>query len=79
MKEQIIKSRPTSSSSSFMYINPLMGINQKHNPNLRFQPLDEDIPEEKERIKKNRTIKNVRKKINKKKKKRKIIKSKICK
>jgi len=51
MKEQAVKSRPTSSSSSFMYINPLIGINQRYPNNIRFQPLDEDIPEEKERTK----------------------------
>ena len=47
MKEQAIKNRPTSSSSSFMYINPLIGIN-KYNQHLKFEPLDENIPEENE-------------------------------
>lgn len=40
LKESSIKNRPTSSSSSFMYINPLVGVGQ------RFHQLDEDIPEE---------------------------------
>ena len=65
LKEQI-KSRPTSSSSSFMYVNPLIGINQRNNGNLRFQPLDEDIPEEKEKGRLKKTIKNQKKKIKKK-------------
>lgn len=67
MKENIGRSRPTSSSSSFMYVNPLLGTNQKYN--LRFQPLDEDIPEEKERGRLKRTLKNKKNKIKKKKKK----------
>jgi hypothetical protein len=67
MKENVGRSRPTSSSSSFMYVNPLLGTNQKYN--LRFQPLDEDIPEEKERGRLKRTLKNKKTKIKKKKKK----------
>lgn len=66
MKEQMIRSRPTSSSSNFMYINPLIGVNQKYHNHMKFQPLEEDIPEEKERRKRN--WKNTRKKLKKKKK-----------
>ena len=73
MKEQVIKSRPTSSSSSFMYISPLVGLN-KYNQHLRFQPLDEDIPEENENGKLKRTSKAQKKKV--KKKKKKVIKCK---
>ena len=49
-----------------MYVNPLIGINQRNNGNLRFQPLDEDIPEEKEKGRLKKTIKNQKKKIKKK-------------
>ena len=52
MKEQIVKSRPTSSSSNFMYINPLLGVNPKYIHNLRFQPLDGEIIEEEKGMKK---------------------------
>lgn len=75
MKEQVIKSRPTSSSSSFMYINPLVGINKQYNQHLRFQPLDENIPEENEHGKLKRTLKAQKKKV--KKKKKKVIKCKL--
>jgi hypothetical protein len=40
------KTRPTSSSSSFMYINPLIGINQQFSKFRQLKPLNEDIPEE---------------------------------
>jgi hypothetical protein len=56
------KSRPTSSSSSFMYIN------------LRFQPLDEVIKEEKEFGRNKRNLKSKKKKA--KKNKRKVIRIK---
>lgn len=75
MKEQIVRSRPTSSSSNFMQVNPLLGVNSKYNHNLRFQPLDGEIIEEKERglIKRGNRIK--RKKI--KKRKKRIIRCKV--
>lgn len=68
MKEQAVKSRPTSSSSSFMNVNPLLGANSKYIHNLRFQPLDGDIIEEEKGILK-RTFKNKKRRIKKKKKK----------
>ncbi|CAI2360908.1 unnamed protein product [Moneuplotes crassus] len=69
MKEQIVRSRPTSSSSNFMQVNPLLGVNSKYNHNIRFQPLDGEIIEEKEKdlIKKH---KKAHKKRTKKKKKK---------
>lgn len=66
MKEQIVRSRPTSSSSNFMHLNPLLGVSSKYNHNMRFQPLSGEIIEEKEGMK---THKIKRKRIKKRKKK----------
>ena len=66
MKEQNNRSRPTSSSSTFMHVNPLIGVGQKY-AGLRFQPLDEEIIEE--NLKKGKKLpKNKRKKTKNKKK-----------
>lgn len=58
-----------------MYVNPLVGVNQKYNNNLRFQPLDEEIKEEKEFGRNKKLLKNKKKKIGKK-SKRKVLKAK---
>jgi len=58
LKEQIARSRPTSSSSNFIYINPLVGVNHK---NPKFQPLDEGIPEEREKGRMRKKMTNIRK------------------
>lgn len=73
-KDQMIRSRPTSSSSNFMYINPLLGVNQRHNNNFKFQPLEEGIPEENWKGKTKKATKANKRKV--KKNKRKVIRCK---